>query len=77
MVGKALALAGVTPEELAEMDNAQSSIVHAVPLPERVHLTRPARKFFGVAQAEQDQHKPWGHAYNLAMWRYVDAREEE
>lgn len=69
LVGRALALAGVTVDELAEMDCAYPdgpNGINSVRLPARLHLTRRAREVFAAAQAKQDGGYTWGEALAAA-----------
>lgn len=81
LVGQALAKAGVTPKELAEMDIPKGPYspvsINRVPLPERVHLTEEGREIFSAAQTAQDMRQPWSEALweaeNRATYLRIEA----
>lgn len=66
LIGRALALAGVTVDELVEMDTANRTGIASVPLPPRLLLTEQARAVFRAAQLVQDSGGTWGEALAAA-----------
>lgn len=67
LIGRALALAGVTVGELADMDaDPGRTGIGSVMLPARLHLTEQGRNVFKAAQLVQDDGATWGEALAAA-----------
>lgn len=75
LIAQALAKAGVTVEQLREMDaqidRPKGTVILGVTLPNGIEITGPAREVFSAAQKAQDQARPWGEALKNAEWRYA------
>ena len=67
IVGRALYRAGVTLDELSDMDDRTPTNIDRVRMPSRVRLTWPARMVLGKAQHAQDWGHPWGKALDEAL----------
>lgn len=67
IVGRVLHRAGVTEEELSEMDARTPTVIARVQLPARVWMSRPARRVLEIAQVVQDDEQPWGMALDTAL----------
>lgn len=67
LIGHALALAGVTVDELVDMDaDPVRTGIAFVTLPPRLNLTESARRVFSAAQNKQDDGVSWGGALAAA-----------
>lgn len=67
LVGRVLHRAGVTVDELSEMDRRTPTDILWARLPRRVVVTWPARLVLDRAQAVQDAGHAWGYALAEAL----------